>query len=185
MRRVKVPTIETERLILRMWNKRDAAELYEYARNPNVGPNAGWKPHESVRDSRTIIEQVFLVNTTWAIVHKATGRVIGSIGLEDDSIRKNIRSRELGYSLSEDYWGEGLMTEAAKRMIRYSFEETNITMLMIRTAETNRRSQRVIEKCGFRYEGTLRKSYRLYDGTVRDTRFYSMLREEYEQLYVE
>ena len=129
--------------------------------------------------------EVFLVNTTWAIVHKATGRVIGSIGLEDDSIRKNIRSRELGYSLSEDYWGEGLMTEAAKRMIRYSFEETNITMLMIRTAETNRRSQRVIEKCGFRYEGTLRKSYRLYDGTVRDTRFYSMLREEYEQLYAE
>lgn len=185
MKRVKVPELETERLLLRMWNKRDAAELYAYAKNPNVGPNAGWKPHESVRESRTIIEQVFLANTTWAIVHKATGKLIGSIGLEHDTVRKHIRSRELGYSLSEDYWGEGLMTEAAKRLIRYSFEELDIDLLMIRTAESNRRSQRVIEKCGFRYEGTLRRSYRLYDGTIRDTRFYSMLRKEYREMYGE
>ena len=181
MRRVKVPTLETERLILRMWNRKDAPQLYEYAKNPNVGPAAGWKPHESVRESRTIIEQLFLANTTWAIIHKATGRLIGSIGLEKDAIRTNIKSRELGYSMSEDFWGEGLMTEAARRLIRYAFEEMDLTVLMIRTSDTNRRSQRVIEKSGFTYEGTLRRAYRIYDGTLREIRVYSMLREEYEE----
>ena len=181
MRRVKVPTLETERLILRMWNRKDAPQLYEYAKNPNVGPAAGWKPHESVRESRTIIEQLFLANTTWAIIHKATGRLIGSIGLEKDAIRTNIKSRELGYSMSEDFWGEGLMTEAARCLIRYAFEEMDLTVLMIRTSDTNRRSQRVIEKCGFTYEGTLRRAYRIYDGTLREIRVYSMLREEYEE----
>ena len=179
MRKVKVPTFETERLILRTWERKDARELFEYASNPNVGPAAGWKPHESVAESRSIIDQIFRVNTTWAIVYRATGSVIGSIGLEPDKIRTNIKSRELGYSLSEDHWGEGIMTEAAKRVISYAFKEMDLDVLMIRTSDTNRRSQRVIEKCGFKYEGTLRRAYRIYDGTLRDTRVYSMLKEEY------
>ena len=180
MRKVKVPTLETERLILRNWNKKDAPALYAYAKNPAVGPPAGWKPHESVRESRQIIEQLFRANMTWAIVHKATGSVIGSIGLEPDRIRTNIKSRELGYSLAEDYWGEGLMTEAARRVIRYAFENLKLAVLMIRPGDANHRSQRVIEKCGFVYEGTLRRAYRIYDGSLRETRVYSMLREEYE-----
>lgn len=182
MRRVKVPVLETERLILRMWNKRDAAQLYAYARNPNVGPPAGWKPHESLRESKTIIEQMFLTHSTWAIEDRVTGGIIGSIGLEQDRMRKDVNSRELGYSMSEDYWGQGLMTEAARRVIRYAFEELNLSVLMIRTSDSNRRSQRVIEKCGFTYEGTLRRAYRIYDGSVREIRVYSMLREEYEEI---
>lgn len=180
MGRIRVPQLETDRLLLRGWERKDAHALYEYAKNPNVGPAAGWKPHESVRESRTIIDQLFRTNTTWAIVHKATGRIIGSIGLEPDKLRTNIRSRELGYSLSEDYWGEGIMTEAAHRIIRYAFEEMSLVILMIRTSTTNRRSQRVIEKCGFKYEGTLRQAYKIYDGTLRDTMVFSMTREEYE-----
>ena len=180
MGRIRVPQLETDRLLLRGWERKDAHALYEYAKNPNVGPAAGWKPHESVRESRTIIDQLFRTNTTWAIVHKATGRIIGSIGLEPDKLRTNIRSRELGYSLSEDYWGEGIMTEAAQRIISYAFDEMSLIILMIRTSTTNRRSQRVIEKCGFKYEGTLRQAYKIYDGTLRDTMVFSMTREEYE-----
>ena len=180
MGRIRVPQLETDRLLLRGWERKDAHALYEYAKNPNVGPAAGWKPHESVRESRTIIDQLFRTNTTWAIVHKATGRIIGSIGLEPDKLRTNIRSRELGYSLSEDYWGEGIMTEAAQRIISYAFDEMSLIILMIRTSTTNHRSQRVIEKCGFKYEGTLRQAYKIYDGTLRDTMVFSMTREEYE-----
>ena len=77
--KIKVPTLETERLILRMWKKKDAPQLYEYAKNPNVGPHAGWKPHESVHESRMIISQLFLTNMCWAIVDKETGKVIGEI----------------------------------------------------------------------------------------------------------
>ena len=182
MAKIKVPTLETDRLVLRMWSRKDAADLYEYAKNPNVGPNAGWKPHDSVAESRQIIKSVFWENMCWAVVDKQTGRIIGSIGLEKDKFRPDVKSKELGYSLSEDCWGRGLMTEAAKRMVEYAFEELKLDVLMIRTGDANLRSQRVIEKCGFRYEGTLRRTYRIYDGTIREVRCYSILKEEYEKM---
>ena len=71
------------------------------------------------------------------------------------------------------------MTEAAERVIRYAFETLALDSLAITTRKSNARSQRVIEKCGFRYEGTMRRAYRIYDGTVHDLLCYSMLREEY------
>lgn len=182
---VKVPQLETERLILRMWTKKDAAALYDYARDPDVGPNAGWKPHANVGESRMIIEQLFRRNMTWAIVEKQTGVVVGSIGFESDKYRPEIQSREMGYSLAKSRWGKGYMTEAARRLIRYAFDELGLVVLMIRTSESNRRSQRVIEKCGFTSEGTLRRAYRTFNGDLREVKCYSMLREEYEQLFLE
>ncbi|NLD19511.1 MAG: GNAT family N-acetyltransferase [Clostridiales bacterium] len=181
MEKNNVPTLETERLILRMWSRKDAEALYNYAKNPNVGPHAGWKPHESVAESRLVIKTLFFPNMVWAMVDKETGSIIGSIGLDLDSIRPDVASKELGYSLDESYWGRGLMTEAAKRLICYAFEELKLTVLMIRTSDSNRRSQRIIEKCGFFYEGTFRRAYKTYDGGVREMRCYSMLREEYER----
>lgn len=182
MRKVKVPTIETERLILRMWNKKDAPQLYEYAKNPNVGPHAGWKPHDNVAESRMLISTLFLANMCWAIIDKEAGKVIGSIGLEEDKFRPHVKSKELGYSLSEEYWGKGIMTEAAKALICYAFETLKLDVLMIRTGDSNLRSQRVIEKCGFAYEGTLRRTYKIYDGSIREVRCYSILSEEYAKL---
>ena len=182
---IRVPQLETDRLILRMWTKKDAPALFEYASNPDVGPNAGWKPHANIGESRMIIDQLFRCNMTWAIVEKETGKVIGSIGFEEDKYRPNISSKEMGYSLAKDCWGKGYMTEAAKRLIKYGFEELKLVVLMIRTSETNMRSRRVIEKCGFTYEGTLRRAYRMYDNNLREVRCYSMLKEEYEKLYLE
>ena len=168
-----------------MWSKKDAAELFEYAKDPDVGPNAGWKPHANPAESRMIIDQLFRRNMTWAITEKETGAVIGSIGFEEDKYRPQINSREMGYSLAKSRWGRGYMTEAARRLIRYGFDELKLDVLMIRTSNTNLRSQRVIDKCGFVYEGTLRRAYRTYDDGKREVRCYSMLREEYEKLYLE
>ena len=179
-RKIKVPTLETERLILRMWNKKDAPDVFEYSRNPNVGPISGWKPHESISESKMIIEEIFLSVISWAIVDRSAGKVIGSIGFENDNARAGINSKEIGYSLSEDYWGHGLMTEAAKRVIEYGFEVLGLDIIAIRTSEKNFRSQGVIRKCGFTYEGTLRNSYKAYNGELRESRCYSLLREEYE-----
>lgn len=97
-----VGTIDTERLTLRAWTETDAEDLFEYAKNPNVGPHGGWKPHESVEESIEIINSLFLEKyQSWAIVLKETGKVIGSIGYEEDPIRKIERCRELGYALAE------------------------------------------------------------------------------------
>ena len=175
-------SLETERLTLKMFTLEDAPELYAYARNPNVGPHAGWSPHKSVVESEEVIKQIFLPVETWAIRLKSSGKVIGSIGLEYDKYRPDANSKELGYSLSEDYWRQGIMTEAAKEVIRFGFEELGLDQIGICTGTTNERSQGVIKKCGFKYEGTIRRTYKVYDGTLRDSMLFSLLREEYEAM---
>lgn len=176
-------TIETERLLLRDWSIDDVDDLYEYAKNPNVGPHGGWKPHDSKVESLEIMQSLFIDKyDSWAVVYKETGRVIGSIGYEIDVRRPGVNCRELGYALGEDHWGKGIMTEAAKAVIRFAFEEMAVDMISVYRGPLNARSGRVIEKCGFRYEGTLRNAYKIYDGTVRDVNCYSMMKEEYEAL---
>ncbi len=175
-------SLETERLWLRPFTKDDAEALFAYAKNPNVGPHAGWKPHANVQESEAVLKEIFLVNQMWAIIEKSSQRLIGSIGLEPDKRRPGIASKELGYSLAEEFWGKGLMTEAAQAVITYAFEEMNLDMLAICTGPTNERSARVIEKCGFRYEGTTRYCYKIYDGSIRDSRCYSLLKKEWETL---
>ena len=176
--------IETERLILDKWttSEADIKGLYEYAKNPDVGPNAGWKPHDSEAESKEIIEELFLPNEVWAIREKESGKIIGSVGLEPDKRRENVNSWELGYSLAKESWGMGYMTEAAKAVIDYAFKELDLVVLAICTGPENKRSQRVIEKCGFKFEGVQRKAYHTYDGADRDNLVYSMLREEWEAL---
>ncbi len=175
-------TIETERLILRPWDVNDADALFEYAKNPNVGPKAGWKPHEDLRESLMVIEKIFLPNKVWAIVHKKDNVIIGSIGYEEDIRRQNLASKELGYSLREESWGHGIMTEAAKAVIKYGFNNLKLDIISILTSPNNFRSQGVIRKCGFVYEGTIRKCYLIYDGSYRDSQIYSLLKEEWEAI---
>ncbi len=177
-----VQTIETERLILRPWSIEDAPALYDYAKNPNVGPHGGWKPHESIMESFSIITELFMkCYYSWAIMMKESDKLVGSIGFEKDPRRREINCLELGYSLSEDHWGKGLMTEAAKAAIRHGFENLHLDMISIYRNPKNERSGRVIENSGFIYEGTLRKANLVYDGEIRDVACYSMMKEEYRK----
>ncbi|MCI5687583.1 GNAT family protein [Anaerovoracaceae bacterium 42-11] len=171
--------LETERLSLRMFTPEDAEDVYAYASNPNVGPPAGWAPHTSVEESRRIIEEIFMPPEAWAIRIKGDDRVVGVIALEPDNIRPESNSRELGYNLAEEHWGKGYMTEAAKEVLRFAFEELGLDQVGICTSRVNRRSQRIIEKCGFTYEGTIRRYYKIYDGSLRDSMVFSMLKEEF------
>lgn len=176
-------TLETERLILKMFTLEDAEDVYAYASNPNVGPPAGWAPHRSVEESREIIRDVFMPPEAWAIRIKGSDKVVGVIALEPDKIRPDACSRELGYNLAEEHWGKGYMTEAAKEVLRFAFCELGLDQVGICTSKVNKRSQRIIEKCGFTYEGTIRRFYKIYDGTLRDSMVFSMLKEEYESMY--
>lgn len=177
-----IQSLETKRLILRPYTVEDAKGLFSYASNPNVGPHGGWKPHADVKESQEIIEEYFLENQAWAIINKKSGKLIGTIMLETDKRRPDIASKELGYSLAEEFWGKGIMTEAAKAVISYAFEVMNLDVLAICTGPTNKRSARVIEKCGFKYEGMERYCYKICDGSVRDTRCFSLLKKEWEAL---
>jgi putative acetyltransferase len=170
-------TIETERLILRAWTMEDAPGMFEYAKSPLVGPAAGWKPHETVADSIEYLRSAIEENETWAVTLKPDGRIIGGIGLHTTRVDT---VRELGYVLHPDFWGQGLMTEAAKAVIDFGFAELRLDAICVFRNVTNKRSGRVIQKCGFRYDGTLRRRGRRLDGTLRDDCAYSVTREEWE-----
>lgn len=185
LREVFMDTLFTERLILREFHYSDIDDLFEYARNPNVGPNAGWKPHESKRESLSVLKQFINSGEVWAIVYKDNNKVIGSIGLHKDAKRSNERARMIGYALSEEYWGQGLATEAAKCVIKYGFEVMKLDIISVYHYPHNYRSKRVIEKCGFKYEGILRHASILYDGNLCDEVCYSMTKDEYISIYRE
>lgn len=174
-------TLETERLVLKAYSIEDAEGLYNYAKNPNVGPHAGWKPHESVEESLEIIESLFLPAEAWAIRLKGDSRIIGTIAFEEDRHRDDM-SKEIGYSLAEDAWGKGYMTEACGEVLRFAFDELCLNLVGICTGPQNKRSQSVIRKCGFVYEGRLRKAYHTYTGIYRDSLCYSILKEEWREL---
>lgn len=171
--------IETQRLRLEEWNRKDAEDLFEYARNPNVGPAAGWKPHESIRESKQIIKKVFIPAGVWKITYKENGKAVGTISFSEDKRRPDINCKELGYSINEDYWGMGLMSEAVDAVIEYGFDVMKLEMMSITTGPDNMGSRRIIEKMGFVYEGTLRHSYKIYDNSIRDLRCYSLFKSEW------
>lgn len=147
--------IETERLILRPWRETDAQDFYEYASVPGVGEMAGWAHHESMEKSRQILNLFIQEKKTFALELKENGKVIGSLGLEEadraDPELKEKQGREVGYVISKDYWGRGLMPEAVKAVIAYCFETLHYDFLTCGHFLWNSQSRRVIEKCGFRF----------------------------------
>ncbi|MEQ2455584.1 GNAT family N-acetyltransferase [Flavonifractor hominis] len=145
-------TLETERLILRPFTEDDAQALYAYASHPEVGPPAGWKPHESVEESREVIRTIFLPSDTLAVVRRADGRLIGSAGFVDrHRTELGTPSEEIGYSLARDCWGQGLIPEAVRAIIRHAFTQLDYQALWAAYYDGNRKSKRVMLKCGMTY----------------------------------
>jgi [ribosomal protein S5]-alanine N-acetyltransferase len=177
------PTLETKRLRLRAITKDDETAIFDYSHDPDVGPHAGWNPHESITETRTIMKTIFLNQpTVWGITLMETDTIIGSIGLLPDPKRENDQVLMLGYALGHSYWGNGFMTELAERVIAYGFEELNLEAIAAYHFPFNEASRRVIEKCGFVYEGTLAQAERRYDGIVLDTVCHLLTRKRYNSL---
>lgn len=169
-------TIETERLILRPVTESDTEAIYEYSRNRNVGINAGWKPHESLEETREIMDLVFLnQENVFGITLKETGKLFGTIGLIPDPKRQNEQTRMIGYAIGEAYWGKGFTTEAVRALLDFGFEELKLDLISAYCYPFNLRSKRVLEKNGFQYEGCLRLAETRYDGEVIDNDCYAIL----------
>ncbi len=148
---------ETERLILRPWEESDAEILYKYAKNPEIGPVAGWPAHTSVEDSREIIKSVLSAPETYAVVLKETGEPVGSIGLmigKVSTIPLEESDAEIGYWIGQPFWGKGLIPEAVREIMRYGFETLGLAALWCGYFDGNEKSRRVQEKCGFQYHHT-------------------------------
>ena len=146
--------LETERLILRLWKETDAEECYRYAKDPRVGPAAGWPVHSSVENSRQIIRDVLMKPETYAIVLKETGLPVGSIGLHHNDLAKKEDEAELGYWIGVPYWGRGFVPEAARELLRHAFEDLKLNRVWCGYYDGNLKSKRVQEKLGFQYQWT-------------------------------
>ena len=149
--------LETKRLILRRWEESDAESLYEYAKDPDVGPIAGWPPHKGVAESLDVIRNVFNGAEAYAICLKSDGKAIGAIELKlngHTDLTERDDECELGYWLGKSFWGQGIMPEAAREILRHAFEDLRMQKVWCAYYDGNTKSKRVQEKCGFRYQWT-------------------------------
>ena len=102
------------------------------------------------------MQEIYLgQESVFGIVLKETNVMIGSIGLIVDPLRENDSVRMLGYALGEAFWGQGFMTEAAGVVVAFGVEMMHLDLISATCYPFNLRSRRVLEKLGFRYEGTL------------------------------
>ena len=113
----------------------------------------------------------------WAVIEKASGECIGQIAyfLVDS---KN-HFAEIEYCIGAEFQCRGYATEATKAVIAFGFDRINLHKVQICTKTINKPSRRVIEKCGFTYEGTLR-DYFFMNGEYVGRHYFSILREEYK-----
>ena len=148
--------IETERLILRRWRIEDAEAMYELCKDPDIGPKAGWAPHKDVEESKFIIENVLTGPEAYAICFKEDEtKPIGCIELKThcDHVKADDEC-ELGYWLGKPYWGQGIMPEAAKTLIKRAFTELGMNRIWLCFYDGNNNSNRVSQKLGFKYQWT-------------------------------
>ena len=144
--------LETDRLLLRPFTEDDAESLYAYASHPEVGPPAGWKPHESVEESLRVIREIFQPADSLAVIRKSDGRLIGSAGFVDrHRTELGTPSEEIGYSLARDCWGQGLIPEAVEAILRHAFADLGYAAIWAAYYDGNRKSKRVMQKCGMTY----------------------------------
>ncbi|MDE5555014.1 MAG: GNAT family N-acetyltransferase [Muribaculaceae bacterium] len=177
--------IETSRLILRPWQESDAEALYKYASDPDIGPMAGWPPHNSVENSLEIIRSVFAVPETYAVVLKETGEPIGCCGIMFSNSLHSADMQdgeaEIGYWIGKPYWGQGLIPEAVNALLNHSFNELRLNAVWCGYYDGNHKSRRVCEKCGLKYQHT---TYDIISplGDARTEHFYKMTADDYKHL---
>jgi ribosomal-protein-alanine N-acetyltransferase len=180
-----LPSLSTERLVLRRMSMDDAADMFENSSDPEMTRYVGWDAHRTIEDSRaflaTVIEQYHNGHVAnWGIEQRENGRLIGTCGF----IYWNITHAraEIGYALGRKYWNMGYMTEAVDEVLRFGFQRMELNRIEARCEVENIASARVMEKCGMSFEGVLRQ-HMLVRGSFRDLKMYSILRGEWEQAH--
>lgn len=181
---MNLPTLSTERLILRPLQEHDAEAIFDYAQDPLVSQYTLWDAHKTLDDSLRFIKEYAFGNydrgepEPFGIVLKSQPqKVIGTVGCFWGSVTH--RYMELGYALSQDYWNQGIMTEAASEMIKFVFSKYDISRIEAQFKKENEASGKVMQKVGMTFEGKLRQKI-FNKGRYWDMVYYSILRKEFE-----
>ena len=153
-----IPTLHTERLLLRRIERRDVDDIFEYSHNPETSKFLLWYPHEKKSDTVYYYKAVDKRYKSgeffdWAIIERSSGKMIGTCGFT--SINERDEKAEVGYVINPFYWGRGYATEALLRVIEFGFSDLRLERIEAKYIIGNDASRRVMEKCGMTYEGTL------------------------------
>lgn len=182
MSKKSIIELETERLILRRFSIEDAEAMYNnWASDEDVTKYVTWETHKTVNDSMEILslwEKEYQQNKlyNWAIVLKNTKKLIGSIGL----VIVDEKTAEIGYALSKSYWGNGIMPEAAKRVIKHCFEDLGFSEIRGKHFAKNPKSGRVMQKIGMTYLKTLHNADKDNKGIYQDSICYVLKKKDYK-----
>ena len=180
----QMPTLETDRLILRRLTKNDAEDMYEYSSDPEVPRYLTWTPHEDIYYTRKYIKYIISQYKTgeysdWAITLRSNGKMIGTCGFTSVDL-SNSRA-EIGYVLHGGYRGRGYASEAVKAVLEYSFNILELNRIEARVMEGNTPSEKLLNTLGFRHEGTGMKE--LYvKGDFVNVKHFAVCRDEYISL---
>lgn len=181
----RLPTLHTPRLTLRAARMTDARDMYEYSRDPEVARHVLWEAHVSIHQTRNYLRYMLRqyragAPGTFVIELNSEHRVIGTIGLM--WMQRDNRSAEVGYSLSRQYWNQGLMTEALDAILHFCFDTLRLNRVEAQYEVDNPASGAVMRHTGMRREGMLRQ--RVYNkGRYVDVELYAILRAEYTELH--
>lgn len=153
---------------LRRWKQSDIENVVKHANNYNVArylTNAFPHPYTS-EDSKAYIELVANENPAKVFAIDVGGYAVGSIGIFQQT-DVHCKNAEIGYWLSEEYWGQGIMSEAIKQMVEYGFKTFDITRIFARPFGINAQSHKALLKAGFIQEAvfknTIFKNNEFYD----------------------
>ncbi len=175
------PTLITSRLKLREIQESDLDNIFEYASNSDVTPFVIFDTHKTKEDSLSFIEfakNEFRNKTSliWAIELKEEEKMIGTIDLR--GFNNSNRCGEIGYALNKKYWNKGYVTESMKSVIQYGFDQLDLNRIESHCEHENFGSWKVMEKCGLKYEGTLREKV-FIKNRFRSMKMYSILKQEW------
>ena len=156
-----LPTLETERLILKKITKTYLDDVYEYRSDPNVSRYLLWSPEKDKQSTLFYLEYLEELYGKgkfydFGIFLKENGKMIGTVGFTTIDLNKN--SASVGYVLNSKYWGQGIALEALTKIINFGFNELLFDKLFAKFAEDNIASKRVLEKSGFKYLNYEKKS---------------------------
>jgi ribosomal-protein-alanine N-acetyltransferase len=173
-----IPSLETERTLLRKLKIEDLNDKFNYCSDQEVSKYTTWQSHQTLEDTRKFIEFVLKAYQNqevapWGIEDKRTNRLIGTCGFVYWNITHS--RAELGYALSREYWNQGYMSEVARKIIDFGFNEMNLVRIEARCHLQNIGSARVMEKAGMEFEGILRKQI-FTKGEFQDVKIYSIIK---------
>ena len=174
--------LEGDRVRLRPFKKDDLEDFYLYAKTPGLGESAGWFHHESIEDSKKILDKFIRDKNILAI--EKDGQVIGSIGIHpyDEDFFEDLndkRAVEIGFVLSQDFHRQHLMTESLELVLDYLFNDIGLDAVVGGHFRGNFKSKNLHKKFNYKYFSSHLVKTNM--GTMEVTHEYILSREDYDQ----